>query len=257
MKIFDTHAHIGLIDDDTISQLVIAQEASSSGVLAIINICNNLQDFEPLYKNLQRASNVYFAVGISPTEITRINTSWEIQIEQYAALDKVIAIGETGLDRKHGNKNQQVECFIKHIDIAEKLNYPIIIHNREAGQEIFDILTEVKPSVPIILHCFSENANYAKKIVEALPNTFISITGSVTYRTARDLRNVASSIPVEHILIESESPFMIPADLKGKRNKPAYITHTLKQIAKIREMEEEELAKIIYQNSCRAFKINP
>lgn len=257
MKIFDTHAHLGLIDDDSISQLIIAKEAASAGVQAIINICNNLQDFQPLYTNLSRASNIYFAVGISPTEIYHTHMKWEELLKEYALLDKVIAIGETGLDRKHGNKNQQIEFFIKHIEIAQQLKYPIIVHNRDAGQEILDILTEIAPTVPVILHCFSENYTFAQSIIDILPNVYISFTGSVTYRTARTLREVAINIPEQHILIESESPFMIPSDLKGKRNKPSYITHTLKHLAMLREVETEVLAETIYNNSCRAFNLTP
>lgn len=257
MKIFDTHAHIGLIDEDPITQLIITKEAQAAGIKAVINICNNLQDFEPLYQNLHRASNVYFAVGISPSEISHTHTKWEEAMQEHVKKPQVIAIGETGLDRKFGNKDQQIEFFIRHIEIAEKIKYPIIIHNRDAGQEILDVLTDVKPSIPVILHCYSEDMTYAEKIITILPDVFISFTGSVTYRTARLLREVAIKIPEKHLLIESESPFMIPATLKGRRNKPSYIIHTIKQLAQLRETDEIALADILYNNACRAFNIQP
>lgn len=254
MKIFDTHAHLGLIDDDSISQLIVAEEAKSAGIVAIVNICNNLQDFNPLYQNLHRASNIYFAVGISPSEISNTHVKWDEVIEEYASKDRVIAIGETGLDRKFGNKDQQIEFFIRHLEIAEKLRYPLIIHNRDAGKEVLDVLSEIKPTIPIILHCFSENFEYASRIISILPQAYISFTGSVTYRTARQLREVATKIPDENIIVESESPFMIPSDLKGKRNKPIYIIHTIRQLAQLRNIEEEKMAEIIFNNSCRAFQ---
>lgn len=257
MKIFDTHAHIGLIDEDEITQLIIAKEAQSVGVNAIVNICNNLQDFDPLYNSLHRATNIYFAVGISPSEVSHTHGKWDETIEEFAKQNRVIAIGETGLDRKFGNKDQQIEFFIRHVEIAEKIRYPIIIHNRDAGQEVLNVLSDIKPSIPVILHCYSEDYSYAEKVIEILPDVFISFTGSVTYRTARHLREVASKIPEKHILVESESPFMIPANLKGKRNKPSYIIHTIKQLAQLREVEEETIAEIAYNNACRAFKIDP
>lgn len=257
MKIFDTHAHIGLIDEDAITQLIIAKEAQATGINAIVNICNNLQDFEPLYQNLHRADNIYFAVGISPSEISHTHVKWDEIIEEYARRNRVIAIGETGLDRKFGNKDQQIEFFIRHVEIAEKIKYPIIIHNREAGKEVLDVLSDIKPTIPVILHCYSEDYAYAEKVINILPDVFVSFTGSITYRTARHLREVASKIPDKHILVESESPFMIPANLKGKRNKPSYIIHTLKQLALLREMDEEKVAEIAYNNACRAFQITP
>ena len=174
MKIFDTHAHIGLIDEDPITQLIIAKEAQVAGVHAVVNICNNLQDFDPLYQNLHRASNVYFAVGISPSEISHTHTKWEEVMQEYVKRERVIAIGETGLDRKFGNKDQQIEFFIKHIEIAERVQYPIIIHNRDAGQELLDVLTDIKPSIPVILHCYSEDMAYKKVSKYISLNTLLS-----------------------------------------------------------------------------------
>ncbi len=256
MKIIDTHAHLGLIDDDPITQLIIAQEAKSKDVVGIINICNNLQDFKPLYDNLHLANNVLFSEGISPSEVTHTRFKWEDEVEQMAKLDKVIAIGETGLDRKYGNKNQQVEFFIRHLEIAEKIQYPVIIHNREVSKEILDVLTEIKPSIPMILHCYSETWEYAEKILSLLPNTYFSFTGSVTYRTARKLREAAMKIPLSNILVESESPFMIPSELKGKRNKPSYIHHTVSQIAHLRETEVEPISEALFENAKKIFRLD-
>lgn len=257
MKIFDTHAHLGLIDSDPITQIIVAQEAEAKNVLGIVNICNNLQDFKPLYKNLLLANNVYFSVGISPSEVTHTHFKWETEVEELAKLNKVVAIGETGLDRKYGNKDQQIEFFIRHIEIAEKINYPVIIHNREVGKEILDVLREIKPSISIILHCFSEELSYAEEIMQILPNAFFSFTGSITYKTARKLREAAAKIPEANLLVESESPFMVPSELKGKRNKPSYIHHTVNQMAHLREIDLQAMGEILYKNACKAFRVNP
>ncbi len=258
VEIFDTHAHLGLIKNDAISQLIIAKEASSQNIKAIINICNNLTDFENIYNNLHHAPNVYFAIGISPSEVINTHFKWDDKVEKLATQEKVIAIGETGLDRKFGNRDQQIEFFIRHIEIAERVRYPIIIHNRDAGKEICDILSEITISVPMILHCFSEDWEYAQKILAITQNVYFSFTGSLTYKAARKLREAASNIPIEHIIVESESPFMPPAEVNQKRNKPIYIKHTIEHLAHLKNHEStEELADILYQNSCRAFNITP
>ncbi len=256
MKIFDTHAHLGLIKEDKISQLIIAQEAFSQGVVGIVNICNNLQDFLPIYKNLHTARNIYFAVGISPSEVANTHLDWDAKVKEFASLDKVIAIGETGLDRKFGNKDLQIEFFIHHIEIAEKLNLPIIVHNRHASKEVCEIISERTINVPIILHCYSEDWDYAKRLLKITENVFFSFTGSITYKTARLLRDAATKIPQENIIVESESPFMPPANVKAKRNKPAFIKYTIEHLAQMRNVDEQEFTHAIFENSCKIFKIH-
>ncbi|XP_060085207.1 uncharacterized metal-dependent hydrolase YabD-like [Ylistrum balloti] len=257
MKIFDTHAHLGLIDEDPISQVIVAREAMVKNVVGIVNICNNLKDFRPLYDNLSIARNVYFSVGISPTEVTHTHSKWEDEIHMLAQLNKVIAIGETGLDRKYGNKDLQVEFFIRHLEIAEKIRYPIIIHNRDVGKEILEVLRETKPTIPIILHCYSEDWNYAQKILEIFPRAYFSFTGSVTYKTAKKLQEAAMHIPEENLLVESECPFMIPSLLKGKRNKPGYLHYTIEHIAALRESDKESIAEVLFNNACKVFGVTP
>ncbi len=257
MKIFDTHAHLGLVKEDKISQLIIAKEALSQGTVGIVNVCNNLQDFLPTYKNLYTAKNVYFAVGISPSEVANTHSGWDLKVKELAALDKVIAIGETGLDRKFGNKDLQIEFFIRHIEIAEKLKLPIIVHNRYASKEVCQIISERIMSVPIILHCYLEDWEYAKRVLKITENVFFSFTARLTYKTACVLRDAAAKIPQENIIVESESPFMPPSDIKEKRNKPSFTKYTIQHLAQIRDVDEQELAHTIFENSCKIFNTRP
>src|SRR5690606_31199245 len=120
MKFFDTHAHIGLIHEDPIEQLIVTQEARQQGVDGILSICNNLHDFFQVYENLRTASNVYFAIGVSPSEVQNPGFDWKEKLEQGVELDRVVAVGETGLDyfRKFGDKNSQVELFIYQLEFA-------------------------------------------------------------------------------------------------------------------------------------------
>ncbi|AHC14763.1 TatD family hydrolase [Salinispira pacifica] len=255
MKLFDTHAHIGLIHEDPIEQLIITQEARQSNVDGIISICNNLHDFFAVYENLKTANNVYYAVGVSPSEVQNPGLDWESKIDQGAAMDKVVAIGETGLDyyRKFGDKDSQVELFIRQLEIAEKLDLPVIIHNRDAGSDILDILRERIPSRGGILHCYGEDWEFAKKALEL--NLYISFAGNVTYKNARNLHETAKNIPLDRMVIESESPFMVPAAYRGKRNKPSYLHSTAEFLADLRDMSVEDFSQTSYDNACRLFNI--
>ncbi len=256
MKLFDTHAHIGLIHDDPIEQLIITKEAKQAGVAHVVSICNNLQDFFQVYENLSTASHIYHSIGVSPSEVMHPGQDWELKIEEGTALDRVIAIGETGLDyyRKFGDKNSQIELFIRQLELAAQYDLPVIIHNREAGADVLDILKNKLPPKGGVLHCYSEDWTFAKEALSL--NLYISFAGNVTYRNARNLHETAKNIPLERMLIESESPFMVPSAYRGKRNKPSYLGATAQFIAELRDMDVEELAEILYSNSLTFFGIN-
>jgi len=253
MQYFDTHAHLGLVIDDPIEQLIVIQEARQASVTRIVSICNSLHDFSQIYENLKSASNVYHAVGVSPSEVQNPGKDWFSNIEQSIQFPRVVAIGEIGLDyyRKFGDKKSQIELFITQLDLANKLNLPVIIHNRDAGHDVLDILRDRLPSRGGVLHCYSEDAAYAEKALEL--NLYFSFAGNLTYKNAKNLHETIEVLPVDRILIESESPFMVPADYRGKRNMPKYLPITARFMADMLEMEEEVLAAQLWENSCKFF----
>jgi TatD DNase family protein len=255
MRFFDTHAHIGLINEDPIEQLIIIQEAKHEKVEHIVSICNSLHDFFSVYENLKTASNVYHSIGVSPSEVAHPGKDWEQKIDSGVSYDRIVAIGEIGLDyyRKFGDKKSQIELFIKQLEMAQSYDLPVIIHNREAGNDVFDILKQRLPKKGGILHCFSENWEYAQKALEL--NLYISFAGNVTYRNAKNLHETAKNMPLERMLIETESPFMVPSEYKGKRNKPSYIHSTAKFIAELRGVDFEETTETLYRNSINFFGI--
>ncbi len=255
MQIFDTHAHIGLIDNDPIKQLRVVQEARQAGVARIVSICNSLHDFSRVYETLRFSPSIYHAVGVSPSEVTNPGKNWEKTIEENLKLPNVIAIGETGLDycKKYGDKRSQIELFIKHLDIAAKANLPVIIHNREAGKDLFDILKERIPKAGGVLHCYSEDDEFAKMALD-LP-LYFSFAGNLTYRNARNLHDTVLALPLDRIVVESESPFMPPSVYRGQRNMPCNITETIKFMAEMLEMDIEELAAQLWKNSCKLFNL--
>jgi TatD DNase family protein len=253
MQYFDTHAHIGLICDDPIEQLIVIQEARQAKVKRIVSICNSLHDFTRVYENLKSASNVYHAVGVSPSEVQNPGKDWVSVIEQGVTQPRVVAIGEIGLDYHHkfGDKKSQVELFITQLDLAAKLNLPVIIHNRDAGADVLDILRERLPPKGGVLHCYSENAEYAKKALDL--NLLFSFAGNLTYRNARNLHETIDVLPMDRVLIESESPFMVPAEFRGKRNMPKYLPQTAKFMAEMYNVDEEELCQTLWESSNRFF----
>jgi len=258
MRYFDTHAHIGLIHEDPIEQLIITQEAKHANVQKIMSITNNLQDFFEVYQNLLTASNVVFSIGVSPSEVQHPGSDWQQKINEGLQKDRVVAIGETGLDyfRKFGDKSAQVELFIAQLELAESYNLPVIIHNRKAGHDIKEILKSKLPSKGGVLHCYSEDWEYAKGMLENHDNLYFSFAGNITYRNAHNLHETAKNLPINRIVIESESPFMVPADFRGKRNKPSYIPSTAAFIAEIRQESEEAIAEAIWSNACKLFGID-
>jgi len=256
MQYFDTHAHIGLICEDPIEQLIVVQEARQVSVSRLVSMCNSLIDFVKIYDNLKSAVNVYHAVGVSPSEVQSPGKNWIQTIEQSARFPRVVAIGEIGLDyyRKFGDKKSQIELFITQLDLASKLNLPVIIHNRDAGRDVLDILRDRLPPRGGVLHCYSENAEYAKKALDL--NLYFSFAGNLTYRNAKNLHETIEVLPVDRILIESESPFMVPADHRGKRNMPKYLPITARFLAEMLGMDPEEMAAALWENSNRFFGLS-
>ncbi|MDR2796622.1 MAG: TatD family hydrolase [Spirochaetaceae bacterium] len=255
MQFFDTHAHIGLIFDDPIEQLLVTQEARQVGVSRIVSICNNLHDFAKVYDSLKSAVNVYHASGVSPSEVQNPGKSWLQTVEQNLRLPRVIAVGEIGLDYYHkfGDRKSQIELFITQLDLASKLNYPVVIHNRDAGRDVLDILRDRLPPKGGVLHCYSENAEYAKKVLALDINLYFSFAGNLTYRNARNLHETIAVLPLDRILIESESPFMVPAEQRGKRNMPKFLPMTARCMAEMLNLTLEETAATLWENSNRFF----
>ena len=256
MNFFDTHAHIGLIYDDPIEQLRVIQQAKQAGVTRIISINNSLMDFQKVYATLKSVSGIYHAVGVAPSEVTNPGPDWINTIEKSLSLPNVVAVGETGLDyyKQFGDKRSQIELFITQLEIAQKYNKPVIIHNRDAGKDIYDVLTERLPDAGAIFHCYSEDAAYAKKCLDM--NVWFSFAGNLTYRNARNLHETVLNIPVDRILIETESPFMIPAEFREKkRTKPNMLPSTARFLAEMLDMDLEELSVQLWKNSCKAFNL--
>ncbi len=255
MRIFDTHCHLALLYEDPVSQIRAIDEAKREGVVAIANIATNLYDFFTCYKNTKNVPNVFHTVGLSPSEVINPIKDWEEKIEEALTYPNVIGVGEIGLDyfHKYGDRNSQIEFFIRQLEIADKFNKPVVLHNRQAGSDMLDILKSKVPSSGGVLHCFSEDTDFAFKIIDL--GLYISFAGNLTFRNAKNLHDVARAVPIESILIETDSPFLTPHAYRGKRNKPVFILETFRYLAQLKGIPEEELATILFENSLKAYKI--
>ena len=266
MRIFDTHCHLGLLYEDPVSQIRAIDEAKRglaldkdktkhANVIALANISTNLYDFASCYKNTKNIPNVFHTIGLSPSEVMNPGRDWEEKLDEWLSYENVIGVGEIGLDyhHKYGNKNDQIEFFLKQLDMAEKHELPVVLHNREAGEDMLDILKSKTPSKGGILHCFSENSDYAYKMIDL--GIYISFAGNLTFHNATNLHTVAKNIPLENILIETDSPFLTPNSYRGQRNRPVFIVETLKFLAKLRNMPVEKLADILFNNSLKAYHL--
>ncbi|MBL5768923.1 hydrolase TatD [Heyndrickxia sporothermodurans] len=254
--LFDTHVHLN--DSQYAEDLeVVIQNAKEAGVSNMVVVGFDRPTITKAMELVETYEFLYASVGWHPVDaidMTEQDLAW---IEQLAKHPKVVALGEMGLDY-HWDKSPkyiQKDVFRKQIRLAKKVKLPIIIHNREATQDIVDILKEEDAKeVGGIMHCFSGSTEVAKECIDM--NFFISLGGPVTFKNAKKPKEVASEIPLSHLLIETDCPYLAPHPYRGKRNEPAYVKLVAEQIAMIKGIPLEEVAKITNRNAKRLFGID-
>ena len=254
---FDSHCHIDRIDLDSFGgsfdQLM--QQVSEQNVTRMICISVELDDFDAMQALIKPYPNIYCSVGVHPDyEETK-----EPDVETLVNLSKssrVVAIGETGLDYIQDNEYQwQRDRFRVHIEAAKQTNLPLIVHTRQAQKDTITILKEENAAdVGGVLHCFTEDWAMAKQAIEL--NFYISISGIVTFKQAKNVHEMAKKIPDDRLLIETDSPWLAPAPHRGKTNFPGYVPLVAKHLAELRETTVEHIAEVSYNNAMKLFKIN-
>ncbi len=251
----DTHSHLDFNSFDEDREKVI-QSAIGSDVAAIITIGTNIETSRQAVLLAEKYASLYAAVGIHPTDCAGVDENDFAAIEELAAGDKVVAIGEIGLDYHHmkADKETQKKVFRQQLLMARKFELPCIIHNRESHDDVHEILTEDNASnLNGVLHAFSGTTDFLEKIL--MTNFYISFTGNVTFKKNK-LIPLVEATPLERLLLETDSPFLAPAPLRGKRNEPAYVVHTAAKIAEIKGIGLEELARITSENAQALFKLS-
>ncbi|RID84499.1 TatD family deoxyribonuclease [Peribacillus asahii] len=254
--LFDTHVHLNAeqFEEDLTEVIKRAQEA---GVANMIVVGFDRPTITKAMELVETYDFLYAAVGWHPVDaidMTNADLEW---IESLAAHPKVVAIGEMGLDYywDKSPKEIQMEVFRKQIRLARRVKLPIIIHNREATADIITILREEEASlVGGIMHCFSGSVETAKECLEM--NFYISLGGPVTFKNAKKPKEVAAEVPLDRLLIETDCPYLAPHPFRGKRNEPAYVKLVAEQIADIKQVSVEEVARITTENAKKLFGIN-
>ncbi len=250
----DSHAHLELRDFDSDREDVI-KRARDAGVDAIVTIGIDLNDCRKAVEIAGNHDEVYAAVGIHPHEVKEINRQTYDQMRELAVMPKVVAYGEIGLDffKNHSPRDVQLRRFGEQLELADDLNLPVIIHDREAHKETINLLSGWKGARRGVIHCFSGDYAMARKCLDL--GFYISIPGTVTFPKAEILRDVVRRVPAESLLVETDAPFLTPAPHRGKRNESAYVKYTAMKVAEIKEMPFEKLAEITARNACELFKI--
>lgn len=253
----DSHCHLDRIDlkpyDNNFSKFV--EEARKHQMKHMLCVGIDLKTYPAMRKLVAPYDDISVSVGVHPN--TKVIE--EPTIDQLLKLsddEKVIAIGETGLDyyRSKGDLEWQKQRFRTHIEVAKLTNKPIIIHTREAGQDALDILEEMKADeVGGIIHCFSEDWAFAKRALDI--NFYISFSGIVTYKTATNVQEVAQKVPADRYLIETDCPYLAPVPHRGKQNYPMYVRHVAEYIAKFRATTVDNIAKQSSDNFRKLFSI--
>ena len=252
--LFDSHAHIDDEQFDADREQVI-QRALENGVTGMINVgCSMLSSARSVALAGQYQS-IYAAVGIHPHDAEgALETDYQ-QLATWSQQDKIVAIGEIGLDyyRDLSPRDVQRAVFIRQIDVARQMNMPLIIHDRDAHGDILDIIKTEAKGLTGVLHCFSGSLEMAKEVIKL--GFYISVAGPVTFKNAAKLPGIVASVPLERLLIETDSPYLTPHPYRGKRNEPAYVRIVAEQVASLRGIELSVLAEATSNNVKQLFKI--
>lgn len=254
--IIDSHCHLNYLklEDTTLEQVI--KNAKNVGVDKIVSIAVAWHEINEIQQIAETFENIYFSVGVHPSEFDTHQPSVE-EIIQKSNHAKCVAIGETGLDYYYNGeetKRAQIDKFVNHIQAANEVKKSVIIHTRAAKQDTLDILkSENVENCGGILHCFTEDYDMAKQAIDM--GMYISFSGILTFKNAKDIQETAKKLPLDRILIETDAPYLTPVPFRGKLNYPEYVKYVAQFLADLKGVSYDEIAKQTYQNTCDVFKL--
>ncbi|MEP7288742.1 MAG: TatD family hydrolase [Chloroflexota bacterium] len=257
--LIDTHCHLNFDSYDTDLAEVIAR-AAAAGVTRIINPAVDIETGANALQLATQYPGVYVAVGIHPNSTSTYTAADLAAVESQAAQPKVVAIGEIGLDyyRESSPKDQQRIAFEAQLALAARLELPVIIHNREASEDVMAVLASWIPTLPEslrarpgVLHSFSAPRAIAQQAIAL--GFYLGFTGPITYKNADDLRSIAAAVPLDRVVVETDGPFLTPTPFRGKRNEPAYVRYTAERFAVLRNLPIEAVETATTHNAERLF----
>ena len=256
--IIDSHCHL---DYDSLYKDLdnVINRAKENNVDYLLTISTNLASFEKIKTIINKYKNIFGTLGIHPHETDKfVNLNSSLIIKYHNKNKKIIGIGETGLDYYYENSKKEIQrkIFSEHLNAARLLNLPTIVHSRNAEDDTFELINnEIKtPNIKILIHCFTGSLKFAKKLLDL--GCYISLSGIITFKNSLDLINTVKYIPMDRLLIETDSPYLAPVPFRGKTNEPSFLKFTVKKLSEIKKVSQNEVEKITTNNFLNLFNIN-
>jgi TatD DNase family protein len=253
--LIDSHCHLDFPDFGPELDAVVAR-ARQAGVGTMLTIGTKLRAFEGVRRIAERYEDIWCSVGIHPHEAAEEPIEEASALIEHAKHPRVVGIGEAGLDYyyEHSPQDDQIRNFRAHITAARETGLPLIVHARDADDDLCQILEQEsgKGAFPGLIHCFSSTARLARTALDL--GMMISLSGIVTFKKADELRSIAADVPLDRLLVETDAPYLAPMPHRGKRNEPAFVTHTAAVVAQLKGVELDRLAAATTDNFFRLFK---
>lgn len=250
--IINTHSHVNMLRETSIDEAI--QNAIDNKIVTIVP-SSSAQDIFDTDKFIKKYNDVYGYVGVFPEEVKDFSDKTLSDMEEIIKSNpKIIGIGEIGLDYYWDKsfKELQKEVFIKQIEFANQMNLPLNIHSREAHLDTLEILKKYNKNSTAIMHCFSGSLEFARECIKE--GIYIALGGVVTFKNAKKTKEVAKNIPLEYLLLETDDPYLAPVPFRGKENQPMYVKYVAEEIANLRGITPEEVAKTSTENAKKIFK---
>ncbi len=249
--LIDTHAHLDMYEDWD----VIIKNAKENGIKKIIIPAVETEYFQKILDIANSYEDVYCMMGIFPTEAKNWHDGILEDIKELAKNKKVVSIGEIGLDYYWDKSfvDEQKDIFIKQVKLANELGLPIEIHDREAHKDVFDILVEYNKTSDVVFHCFSGSVEFARECLKQ--GWYIALGGVVTFKNAVKTKEVAIDVPLDRLMLETDSPYLTPVPFRGKENQPAYVRYVADEIAKLKGIDVKEVIESTTKNAEMVFGI--
>ena len=249
----DSHCHL---DQEPLFTNLneVLKRSKEVGIEKLLTICTTLESFIKIKQLVKRDKIIYGTYGIHPHEAKNDKVTTKLIIDEVNKNKKIIGIGETGLDfyYNHSEKNDQILSFEEHIKASIKLNIPLIVHSRSAENETLEIFNKYKDyNLKILMHCFTGSKKFAKNLLDL--NAYFSASGIITFKNSTDLQETFKSIPLDKLLIETDSPYLAPVPNRGKKNEPSFVKYTAEKLAEIKKISKSELIKTTTTNFDRLF----
>jgi len=251
----DSHCHL---DHEPLHENLseVINRSKETGITKLLTICTTFDSFENIKAIVKKDPMIFGTYGIHPHETVSNKVDKQTIIKSVNENEKIIGIGETGLDffYNHSDRDSQINSFKAHIEASIELNKPIIIHSRDAEKETFEILNSYKnKNLKILMHCFTGSLEFSKNLLTL--DAFFSASGIITFKNSTELQNTFKTIPLEKLLIETDSPFLAPIPMRGKKNEPSFIKYTLEKLSMLKETTIEEMSKITTNNFNKLFSL--